>query len=230
MGNIEDGNQSPLRVRLQIFNQVSRNGSVYIADTKEDVEKIFSKFINKKAPLVLTNKCQDTFVNDHHDIGYFKKFTTVDISTVAGCFTDIDIVETGEIGLGNKPVYEVWADMKYNNSSNGDYVRSLMEEEVMTFGMRSIGRRIFNSDLSNLDNPPTEISRVISFDLISAHPACKLFDESNNIRHTNMFIPPERVVDFDYEGDDIGAEALGKMLLANHEDDIDNEEDNEEEE
>ena len=78
MGNIEDSNQSPLRVRLQIFNQVSINGCVYIADTKEDVEKIFSKFIDKKSPLVLTNKCQEDLIPDHHDIDYFKRFCTVD--------------------------------------------------------------------------------------------------------------------------------------------------------
>ena len=78
MGNIEDSNQSPLRVRLQIFNQVSINGCVYIVDTKEDVEKIFSKFIDKKAPLVLTNKCQEDLIPDHHDIDYFKRFCTVD--------------------------------------------------------------------------------------------------------------------------------------------------------
>ena len=78
MGNIEDSNQTPLRVRLQIFNQVSINGCVYIADTKEDVEKIFSKFIDKKSPLVLTNKCQEDLIPDHHDIDYFKRFCTVD--------------------------------------------------------------------------------------------------------------------------------------------------------
>ena len=78
MGNIEDSNQSPLRVRLQIFNQVSINGCVYIVDTKEDVEKIFSKFIDKKSPLVLTNKCQEDLIPDHHDVDYFKRFCTVD--------------------------------------------------------------------------------------------------------------------------------------------------------
>ena len=227
MGNIEDSNQSPLRVRLQIFNQVSRNGCVYIADTKEDVEKVFSKFIDKKAPLLLTNKYQEDLIPDHHDIDYFKRFCTVDLNSVAGSFTDIDIVETGEIGLGNKPVYEVWADMKYNNSSNGDYVKSIIEADVMTFGMRSIGRKIFNSDLSNLDNLPTEISQVISFDLINAHPACKLQD-TENVQGVSFIIPPERVVDFDYEGDDIGAEVLGKMLLANHKDEEEDEDEEEE--
>lgn len=138
MGNIEDSNQSPLRVRLQIFNQVSINGCVYIADTKEDVEKIFSKFIDKKSPLILTNKCQEDLIPDHHDIDYFKRFCTVDLNSVAGCFINIDIVETGEIGLGNKPVYEVWADLKILDNDRGKFVTTMFDAGVATFGMRSI--------------------------------------------------------------------------------------------
>lgn len=220
------------RVRLQVFNQVSRNGHVYIADTKEDVEKIFSKFTDKKAPLILTNKCQEDLIPDHHDNDYFKKFCTVEISSIAGCFTDIDIIETGEIGLGNKPVFEVWGDMKLNNSSNGDHVKSLMDADVMTFGMRSIGNHKIDSDFSNLDNPPIEISQVITFDLINAHPTCKLDkDIVNQWLGLSLILPEQKAIDFDYEGDDTSEESLGKMMLINHKDeDDDKDEEGDEEE
>lgn len=205
------------RVRLQVFNQVSRNGCVYIADTKEDVEKLFSKFIDKKAPLILTNKCQDDLISDHHDIDYFKKFCTVELSSIAGRFDNIDIIETGEIGLGNKPVFEVWGDMEIHNSPNGDFVKSLMDTDVMTFGMRSIGAKKFGTDFGNLDNPPTELGQVISFDLIRAHPACKL-ENTNNIQESDIsyVLPEQKAINFDYEGDDISIELLGKRLMDNH--------------
>ena len=152
------------RVRIQVFNQAIKNGNIYSADSKEDVEKIFSKFIDNSSKLVLTNISQDNsyFVNnsvDHQD--YFNKIITVDLHTVSGFFKDFEIVETGEIGIASKPIFEVWANLDINNTGNGDYVKSLFAEDVMTFGMRAIVLR------SGGPNPTFAIKQVICFDLIS---------------------------------------------------------------
>jgi len=148
------------RVRIQVFNQAIKNGNIYSVDSKEDVEKIFSN----SSKLVLTNICQDNsnFVNNSVDYqDYFNKISTVDLHTVSGFFKDFEIVETGEIGIAGKPVFEVWANLDINNTSNGDYVKSLFAEAVMSFGMRALVQR------SDAPNPTIAIKHVICFDLIS---------------------------------------------------------------
>lgn len=154
------------RVRIQVFNQAIKNGNIYSAESKEDVEKIFAKFIDNSSNLVLTNICQDNshFVNNSVDYqDYLNKISSIDLHTVSGFFKDFEIVETGEIGIDGKSVFEVWANLDINNTSNGDYVKSLIAEDVMTFGMRAIVLR------SGEPIPTIEIKHVICFDLIYKH-------------------------------------------------------------
>ena len=148
------------RVRIQIFNQPVIDGRVYVAENKEFVENIFKKYLDNTKPLLLTDSNQERgFLDDHHDEDYYKKFSTVDLSTVAGKFEDIEIIETNEIGFGGVPIIEVWANLKILDNDRGKMVNSLFKEDVATFGMRSI--------VNCLPDNKKEITHVISYDLVS---------------------------------------------------------------
>ena len=162
MGNIEDSNQSPLRVRLQIFNQVSINGRVYVAENKKFVENIFAKYLVEKPSLFLTDKCQETDLikQDGEEFDNFdERFRTVDLLSVAGKFENIEIIVTDEIGVDGFPVIEVWADLKILDNDRGKFVTSMFDAEVATFGMRSIAKCYPDNKRS--------LTQVISFDLVS---------------------------------------------------------------
>jgi len=153
------------KVRLQIFNHVSRNGHIYIADTIEDVEKVFGKFKDEKTPLWLTN--------DFQGVGFFDRlrqsgndlkieFSTVRLQKIAGIFKDIEIVETGDIGYNDKPIFEVYGNLKIVETPPGKMAKQLLEEKVCTFGMRSF------STAKNGFGPKTyDIENIVCFDLIN---------------------------------------------------------------
>ena len=98
IANMESCEPKQEKIRLQIFNHVSRNGHIYIADTKEDVLKVFGKFIDQKAPLCLTDQLQgpDFDRKNMSPDDYREEFGVVNLQRVAGIFKDIEIVETGK--------------------------------------------------------------------------------------------------------------------------------------
>ena len=150
------------RVRLQIFNQPTVDGRVYVAENKEVVEGIFAKYLVDKPTLFLTDKRQeiDLVKLDDENFDHFdRRFRTVDLGSVAGKFENIDIIVTDEIGIGELPVIEVWADLKILDNDRGKFVESMFESEVATFGMRSIAQ-------CYPDNKRL-LTQVISFDLVS---------------------------------------------------------------
>ena len=150
------------RVRLQIFNQPTVDGRVYVAENKEVVEGIFAKYLVDKPTLFLTDKRQeiDLVKLDDENFDHFdRRFRTVDLGSVAGKFENIDIIVTDEIGFDNLPIIEVWADLKILDNDRGKFVESMFESEVATFGMRSIAQ-------CYPDNKRL-LTQVISFDLVS---------------------------------------------------------------
>ncbi len=149
------------RVRLQIFNHVSRNGHIYIADTKEDIENIFGKFRNEKNPLWLTDQLQGPdFDRKNMSIDEYRdEFATVDIARIAGIFEDIEIVETGDIGYNDKPIFEVYGYLKIINTDGGRHVGELLKENVCSIGMRSFSTK--------QNEKIYDIEHVVCFDLIS---------------------------------------------------------------
>ena len=150
------------RVRLQIFNRPTVEGRVYVAENKAFVEKIFAKYLVDKPPLFLTNKSQeaDLVKRDDENFDHFDmRFRTVDLGSVAGEFKNIDIIETEEIGIGDLPIIEVWADLKIFDNDPGKFVKSMFEADVATFGMRSIAQ-------CHPDNKRS-LTHVISYDLVS---------------------------------------------------------------
>lgn len=153
-------------ILIQIFNHPSRNGRIYVADTKEDVLKVFSGFIEEnKSSLVLTNtvlsKDYDGFPIDESE-KYFKRFATVELLDTVGIFKDIKIIETGDIGYNEKPIFEVRGNLNFLDNDKGDLTKSLVEEKVCSIGMRSIGQH-----KHGFGKETFEIEKVICFDLIN---------------------------------------------------------------
>lgn len=150
------------RVRIQLFNQSVIDGRVYVAENKEFVEKIFAKYLVDKPTLFLTNKSQeiDLQPEDGEDgEHFFKRFTTVNLESIAGKFENIEIIETNELGFDGLPIIEVWADLKILDNDRGKFVDSLFKEEVATFGMRALTKCF-------PDNKKV-ITHLVSYDLVS---------------------------------------------------------------
>lgn len=150
------------RVRIQLFNQSVIDGRVYVAENKEAVEKIFAKYLVDKPTLFLTNKSQE--IDLQPEVGededhFFKRFTTVNLESIAGKFENIEIIETNEIGIDDLPIIEVWANLKILDNYRGKFVESLFKENIATFGMRSIAQRY-------PDNKKA-ITHLVSYDLVS---------------------------------------------------------------
>ena len=153
-------------ILIQIFNHPSRNGRIYIADSKEDVLKVFGGFIEEnKSSLLLMNtvlsKDYDSIPIDK-DEEFFKKFATIEISDTVGIFKDIKIIETGDIGYNEKPIFEVRGNLNFLDNDKGDLTKSLVEEKVCSIGMRSIGQHKLGFGKETF-----EIEKVIGFDLIN---------------------------------------------------------------
>lgn len=151
---------------IQIFNHPSRNGRIYIVDTKEDVLKVFGKFIEEKVPLILTSNDQAFDLGNNPEESnedYFKRFLTVNLGKAAGIFKDIEIIETGDIGYNEKPIFEVRGNLKFlENNPNGTMAKELINENVMTIGMRSVG-----NEKLGFGSKTFEIEKVICFDLLN---------------------------------------------------------------
>lgn len=150
------------RVKIQTFNKPIVDGRVYVAENKEAVEKIFTKYLVEKPTLFLTDKSQETDLvkRDDENFDHFDmRFKTVDLMSVAGKFENIEIIVTDEIGIDELPIIEVWADLKFLDNDRGKYVESMFETNVATFGMRSIAQ-------CYPDNKRV-LTHVISYDLVS---------------------------------------------------------------
>ncbi len=162
--NMESCEPKPEKIRLQIFNHVSRNGHIYIADTKEDVLKVFGKFIDQKVPLYLTDQLQgpDFDRKNMSPDEYRDEFATVNLQRVAGIFKDIEIVETGDIGYNEKPIFEVYGTLDIRNTSSGNMVGELLNEKVCSIGMRS-----FAIEKNGFGAKTFDIENVVCFDIIN---------------------------------------------------------------
>lgn len=144
------------KVRLQVFNQPTINGRVYVAKTKEDIEKLFP------IELYLTSGFNEAIKGNGMHISNidedFKRHTTIPISSIIGVFKEIEIVETGTIGADNLPVFEVYGHIKFLDRPGIDFYKTCFEENIATIGMRSLGK---------VDpNKKVEISKLICWDII----------------------------------------------------------------
>lgn len=164
IANMESCESIPEKIRLQIFNHVSRNGRIYIADTKEDVLKVFGKFIDQKIPLCLTDQLQgQDFDRKKMTLDeYRNNFGSVDLYRIAGIFKDIEIIETGDIGYNEKPIFEVYGTLGILNTPSGKMVGELLKENVCNIGMRS-----FVVNKNGLGSKTFDIEKIVCFDIIN---------------------------------------------------------------
>lgn len=144
------------KIRLQVFNQPTINGRVYVAKTKEDIEKLFP------IETYLTSGFDEVIQGNGISISNidedFKRHTTIPISSIIGVFKEIEVIETGSIGVDNLPVFEVYGHIKFLDRPGKDFFKTSFEENTVTIGMRSLGK---------VDpDKKVEISKLICWDTI----------------------------------------------------------------
>ncbi len=137
-----------MRARIQIFNHPAINGRIYTAKTKEEVFEYF----NKKNGLLLTS--QDQPLIEKRD------FSIVN-DKIIGKFENIEVIDTGNIGYNEYPIFEVYAEIKDDSELSEKFkpYKEMYENSIATFGMRAIGTVSKDSVVT--------LERVICFDMIT---------------------------------------------------------------
>ena len=143
-----------MRVRLAIFNHVNANGRVYVADSKEEIQKLFKNseyfltgFGGEEAPELDAEE-------------KFKRNATVKLQDTVGMFKNLEIVETGDIGVGDLPIFEVYGELKVFENPGGKLFEESYNQNIVTIGMRSLGKKV------DLYLPNFKIDKVICWDTI----------------------------------------------------------------
>lgn len=149
----------PLRMRLIIFNHVSKDGRVYVAESKEEIQNL----INKEKELYLTNGLFNS-VNDSQYIKVsdieedYMKMATRLIKSIIGSFKDIEITETGNIGVNGFPIFEVYGTLNLFNLPTKQFLEDCFKANIVTIDMRSLG---------NIDQDKNvKLNRVICWDIV----------------------------------------------------------------
>lgn len=126
------------KVRLQVFNQPTTNGRVYVAKTKEDIEKLFP------VETYLTSGFDEAIKGNGISISNidedFKRHATIPITSIIGIFKEIEVIETGIIGVDDLPVFEVYGHIRFLDRPGKDFYETCFEENTVTIGMRSLGK------------------------------------------------------------------------------------------
>lgn len=126
------------KIRLQVFNQPTINGRVYVAKTKEDIEKLFP--IETYLTSGFDEAIQGNGISISNIDEDFKRHTTIPISSIIDVFKEIEVIETGTIGVDNLPVFEVHGHINFLNRPDKDFFKTCFEENTVTIGMRSLGK------------------------------------------------------------------------------------------
>lgn len=143
-----------MKVRLAIFNHVNANGRVYIAESKEEIQKLFNKseyfltgFGGGEAPELNSEE-------------KLKRSTIVNLMDSVGIFKDLEIIETGDIGVDDLPIFEVYGELKTFDNPGGKLFTESYQENIVTIGMRSFGRCMDTTP------PKCILDKVICWDTI----------------------------------------------------------------
>ena len=143
-----------MRVRLAIFNHVNANGRVYVADSKEKVQLLFKNseyfltgFGGEEAPDLDTEE-------------KFKRNATVKLQDTVGMFKDLEIVETGDIGVGDLPIFEVYGELITFENPGGNLFKESYNQNIVSIGMRALGKCM------DVNPPKCIINKVICWDTI----------------------------------------------------------------
>ena len=136
-----------MKVRIQIFNHPSMNGRIYTAKTKDEV----FEFFNKPNGLLLTSQDQTIIA---------KKDFSIATDKIIGKFENIDIVDTGDIGYNDYPIFEVYAEINDDSNLSEKFkpYKDMYENNIATFGMRAIGTVSKDSVVV--------LEKIICFDMI----------------------------------------------------------------
>lgn len=143
-----------MRTRIAIFNHVNANGRVYVANSKEEVEKLFHR-----PEYFITDPVGTYEQTENLSFGEFqKRFCEVDIGRINGSLGNIEVIETGDIGVNDLPIYEVYSELKIFDTPKSKMFDECFRENVVSIGIRSIG--------TGWENNHFIINNVICFDVI----------------------------------------------------------------
>ncbi len=146
-----------MRKRIVLFNHVNPNGRVYPANSKEEIQKLFNK---PEYILVLpTQILKGLPVNSEE---FQNQFFTVDLMKAVGKFDNIEIIETGDIGSNDLPIFECFGELHVFDTRLGKWFEENYEQNTVTFGLRTIGKQDVSNDYFILD-------KIICFDVIASY-------------------------------------------------------------
>lgn len=158
--------EEPLRKRLIIFNHVNTNGRIYIAKSKEEIQKLLYKNsyltsdLDENVDTINTNdisKISEQFKdNEIQNLLYKDLYLTsgldenvdindsciVDISKIIGIFKDIEIIETEDIGIDDLPIFEVYGKLQFFDTPSKEFHKNCFDANIVTIGLRSIVKHI----------------------------------------------------------------------------------------
>ena len=126
------------KVRLQVFNQPTTNGRVYVAKTKEDIEKLFPVETYLTSGFDEATKGNGISISNIDED--FKRYATIPITSIIGVFKEIEVIETGIIGVDDLPVFEVYGHIRFLDRPGKDFYKTCFEGNTVTIGMRSLGK------------------------------------------------------------------------------------------
>ena len=128
-----------MKVRLLLFNHVNNDGKVYVAESAEEIEKLFGKQAGYSSKFLVNAPVIDP------ELTYKERFSKVsspDITQICGGFEDFEIIETDDRGYDDFPVFEVYGTLKVLDSENGKNFENLYKENLTSIRVRGWSRTI----------------------------------------------------------------------------------------
>ena len=144
-----------MRIKLITFNKVNANGVIYIAESKEYIDKLVITEDGASSSYLVNVPIIDPNLNYDER---FKIASTVDFHSLCGVIREVEIIETGDIGFKDLPVYEVYGEVKPIANDNGKLFSDLYNENLVSIGIRSWAR--------HLPENVQSIGKIICWDVV----------------------------------------------------------------
>ena len=133
---------------------MNANGRVYVANSKEDIQELFNKSEYYLTGMKSSDPIGTNYANVDFGLGVVNLLNTV------GVFDNIEIIETGDIGSNNLPIFEVYGELRIFDTDIGKLFEESYNQNIVTIGMRSLGKQ------TDLYLPNFKLDKVICWDTI----------------------------------------------------------------
>lgn len=147
-----------MKTRILIFNHVSNDGVVRVAESKEYIENLLKPLELDRAFITNGLDSESHLISQEERE---KQFRNVNIMNICGKISNIEIIETGEIGFNDLPIYEVLGLIVPIGSPGGKLFKELYNQNVIKIGLRALGVRTNDGDKKILN-----INKLVCWDTI----------------------------------------------------------------